>query len=102
DLYVKQAAELPGETQEGTYLKRMRDAYPIHPEVFERLYKDWSTLPSFQRTRGVLKLMAKVIHRLWKEGNQDLLLMPGSIPLHDGTVRADLTTYLPPGWDPVL
>jgi len=34
--------------------------------VFDRLYEDWSTLDSFQRTRGVLKLMAKVIHRLWK------------------------------------
>lgn len=102
DHYVTHAAELPGETQEGQYLERMRAAYPIHPEVFERLYKDWSTLPNFQRTRGVLKLMAKVIHRLWQIDNQDLLLMPGSLPLADGTVRTDMTTYLPAGWDPVL
>ena len=102
DLYVTHAAELPGETQDGQYLHRMRTAYPIHPEVFERLYKDWSSLPNFQRTRGVLKLMAKVIHRLWQSDNQDLLLMPGSLPLSDGTVRADVTTYLPAGWDPVL
>lgn len=102
DHYVTHAADLPGETQEGQYLERMRAAYPIHPEVFERLYKDWSTLPNFQRTRGVLKLMAKVIHRLWQDNNQDLLLMPGNLPLYDGTVRSDLTAYLPPGWDPVL
>ena len=102
DHYVTHAADLPGETQEGQYLERMRAAYPIHPEVFERLYKDWSTLPNFQRTRGVLKLMAKVIHRLWQDNNQDLLLMPGNLSLYDGTVRSDLTAYLPPGWDPVL
>lgn len=102
DCYVKHGDELPGETQEADYLKRMRTAYPIHPEVFERLYKDWSTLPSFQRTRGVLKLMARVIHQLWTEGNSDLLLMPGSLPLDDATVRTALTVYLPPGWDPVL
>ena len=102
DCYIKHASELPGETQEAAYLQRMRMAYPIHPEVFERLYRDWSALPSFQRTRGVLKLMARVIHQLWTEGNSDLLLMPGSLPLDDATVRTALTIYLPPGWDPVL
>ena len=101
--YVTHAAELPGETQEGQYLERMRAAYPIHPEVFERLYSDWSTLPSFQRTRGVLKLMARVIHRLWQDNNQDLMLMPGNLPLYDAAVRTELTTYLQQtGWDAVI
>lgn len=100
--YVTHAAELPGETQEGQYLERMRAAYPIHPEVFERLYSDWSTLPSFQRTRGVLKLMARVIHRLWQDNNQDLMLMPGNLPLYDAAVRTELTTYLQTGWDAVI
>lgn len=102
DCYVTNASELPGETQEGHYRKRMQNAYPFHPELFERLYKDWSTLQSFQRTRGVLKLLARVIHRLWQDGNQDLLLLPGSLPLYDGSVCTELTSYLPPGWDPVL
>ena len=35
--------------------KRLKAAYPIHPEVFDRLYSDWSTLVKFQRTRGVLR-----------------------------------------------
>lgn len=100
--YVDHAADLPGETQEGRYLERMQAAYPIHPEVFERLYNDWSTLPNFQRTRGVLKLMARVIHRLWQDNNQDLMLMPGNLPLYDPAVRTELTTYLPTGWEPVL
>lgn len=102
DHYVKHAAELPGETQESGYLRRMQAAYPIHPEVFERLYTDWSALPNFQRTRGVLKLMARVIHRLWQDGNQDLMLLPCSLPLYDSQVRTELTNYLPPGWDPVV
>ncbi|MFT4256154.1 MAG: DUF499 domain-containing protein [Pseudoxanthomonas sp.] len=101
--YVANAAQLPGETQEGQYLERMRAAYPIHPEMFDRLYNDWSTLPSFQRTRGVLKLMARVIHRLWQDNNQDLMLMPGNLPLYDGAVRSELTAYLQQtGWDAVI
>lgn len=102
EQYVKHRSDLPAETQEGAYLERMRMAYPIHPEVFERLYSDWTTLPNFQRTRGVLKLMAKVIHRLWQDNNQDLLIMPGNLPLYDGTVSTDLTTYLQTGWESVL
>lgn len=102
DHYVRHADDLPGETQEGHYYDRMRAAYPIHPEVFERLYKDWSTLPNFQRTRGVLKLMARVIHALWQNNNQDLMLMPGSLPMADRDVHGELVSYLPAGWDPVI
>ncbi|TAN08689.1 MAG: ATP-binding protein [Rhodanobacteraceae bacterium] len=100
--YVEHADSLPGETQEARYRDRLRAAYPIHPEVFARLYEDWSSLPNFQRTRGVLKLMARVIHRLWQDNNQDALLLPGSLPLYDSEVATELTNYLGQGWDPVI
>ncbi len=102
DAYTEHKDSVPGETQEARYYARLCAAYPIHPELFERLYTDWSSLPNFQRTRGVLKLMARVIHRLWQDGNQDLLILPGSLPLYDRDVHSELTNYLPPGWDPVI
>ena len=102
DTYVAEGAKLPAETQEGRYYDRLLQAYPIHPEVFDRLYEDWTTIEGFQRTRGVLKLMAKVIYRLWKDDNKDLMIMPGSLPLYDGSTRNELVYYLPAGWDPVV
>ena len=102
DTYLANAAEFPPETQGAQYYQRLLGAYPVHPEVFDRLYEDWSTLPTFQRTRGVLKFMAKVIYRLWQDGNNDLLILPGSLPLYDGDVRNEIVYYLPPGWDPVV
>jgi predicted AAA+ superfamily ATPase len=102
DAYIAEGAKFPAETQEGRYFNRLTQAYPIHPEVFDRLYEDWTTIDGFQRTRGVLKLMAKVIYRLWKDDNKDLLILPGSIPLHDGSTRNELTYYLPAGWDAVI
>jgi predicted AAA+ superfamily ATPase len=102
DFYISHSEDFPRETQESRYYERLTHAYPIHPEVFDRLYEDWSSLDNFQRTRGVLKLMAKVIHRLWKDGNNDLLIMPGSLPLYDSEVRNEVIYYVPPGWDPVL
>jgi len=102
DYYTANRNDFPQETQERRYFERLLRAYPIHPEVFDRLYGDWSTLDNFQRTRGVLKLLAKVIHRLWKDGNNDLLIQPGSLPLYDADVRNELVYYLPPGWDAVI
>lgn len=102
DAYVAEGSKMPTETQEGRYYDRLVNAYPIHPEVFDRLYEDWTTIDGFQRTRGVLKLMAKVIYRLWKDDNKDLMILPGSIPLHDGSTRNELTYLLPAGWDPVI
>src|SRR5690606_35053947 len=69
DLYRTQHAEFPLECRAPDYERRIQAAYPIHPEVFDRLYTDWSTLVKFQRTRGVLRLMAAVIHSLWEAGD---------------------------------
>ncbi len=102
DFYTAHGNDFPRETQESRYFDRLVRAYPIHPEVFDRLYEDWSSLDNFQRTRGVLKLMAKVIHRLWKDNDKDPLIMPGSFPLQDAETRNDLIYYLPQGWDPVV
>ncbi|MCA9239533.1 MAG: ATP-binding protein [Planctomycetales bacterium] len=100
--HQKEKDELPQEVRNERYTTSMEQAYPIHPELFERLYVDWSTLENFQRTRGVLKLMAKVIHRLWKDGNNDPLIMPGSFPLMDADTLNEVLYYLPQGWTPVI
>jgi len=102
DYYIENRDDFPQETQVSKYRERLVRAYPIHPEVFDRLYEDWSTLDNFQRTRGVLKLMAKVIHRLWKEGNNEPLIMPGSFPLMDADTLNEVLYYLPQGWTPVI
>jgi hypothetical protein len=70
--------EFPPECRESEYEKRIKAAYPIHPEIFDRLYTDWSTLVKFQRTRGVLRLMAAVIHSLWEKGDRNPLILPAT------------------------
>lgn len=101
-LYRDNPDDFPQETQTEDYVRRMERAYPIHPEVFERFYRDWSSLPNFQRTRGVLKMMARVVHRLWQDNNRDLMVLPGSFPLYDTHAANELLAYLPQGWQPVL
>ncbi|MCL4821144.1 MAG: DUF499 domain-containing protein [Vicinamibacteria bacterium] len=102
DLYRAQRAEFPLECADADYEKRLQAAYPIHPEVFDRLYSDWSTLPKFQRTRGVLRLMAAVIHSLWEKGDRNPLILPANMPIDDSRVQFELTRYLSDNWTPIL
>jgi len=102
ELYRTQAAEFPPECNSTDYERRIRDAYPIHPEIFDQLYGAWSTLIKFQRTRGVLRLMAAVIHSLWESGDRSPLILPSTIPLDDPRVQAELTHYLSDNWLPII
>ena len=102
DFYKTQQAEFPPECREADYEKRIKAAYPIHPEIFDRLYNDWSTLVKFQRTRGVLRLMAAVIHSLWEKGDRNPLILPANIAIDDARVQSELTRYLTDNWVPVI
>jgi hypothetical protein len=102
EMYSGNSSEFPSGVAEGDYQRRMKEAYPIHPELFARLYEDWSTLDRFQRTRGVLRFMATVIHRLWQDNDQSLMIMPSSIPLWAATVRNEMLRYLPENWPAIV
>jgi len=102
DLYRTQQQEFPPECRDAEYESRLKAAYPIHPEVFDRLYTDWSTLVKFQRTRGVLRLMAAVIHSLWEKGDRNPLILPANISIDDSRVQFELTRYLSDNWVPVI
>lgn len=102
ELYRTQHAEFPPECHDADYEKRIKAAYPIHPEIFDRLYTDWSTLVKFQRTRGVLRLMAAVIHSLWEKGDKNPLILPANIPIDDPRVQFELTRYLSDNWVPII
>jgi len=102
DMYATQQQEFPSGCREASYERRIKAAYPIHPELFDRLYNDWSTLEKFQRTRGVLRLMAAVIHCLWERQDSNLLIMPANVPVDDPRVQFELTRYLEDQWTPVI
>lgn len=102
NMYQENSADFPLEAKEVEYRNRLIACYPIHPEVFDRLYEDWATLEKFQRTRGVLRLMAAVIHELWMANDAGAMIMPGSIPLNMPTVRDELVRHLPDTWNSII
>jgi len=102
DYYRSQSQEFPKSCSEGEYERRLKLAYPIHPELFDRLFEDWGSLDRFQRTRGVLRLMAGVIHTLWERQDSNLMIMPSSLPIDQHSVQSELTRYLEPVWETVI
>lgn len=101
-FYQKHTGEFPSDVTGAEYEARIRASYPVHPELLDRLYAEWSTLEKFQRTRGVLRLMSTVIHQLWAAEDPAPLIIPGTVPLGSALIRRELVQYLPHGWDAVL
>lgn len=102
EFYRKESDHFPREARDPAYEDRIRRTYPIHPELFDRLYEDWSSLERFQRTRGVLRLMNTVIYALWAGEDTSPLILPGSIPLGVPSVNSELTQYLQDSWKAII
>ncbi|HEX3960596.1 MAG TPA: Swt1 family HEPN domain-containing protein [Trebonia sp.] len=102
DFYAKNRAEFPSGVADPSYEERIKSAYPLHPELFDRLYHDWSTLDRFQRTRGVLRLMSAVIHELWERDDPAPLILPGGVPLDADDVLTEISQYLEDSFKPVI
>jgi len=67
--------------------ERIQLSYPFHPDLLDLMYHRWGTLPSYQRTRGALQFLARVVYSLRKEGSNSLLIGPGDVLFQDEGVR---------------
>ncbi|MCC6945870.1 MAG: DUF499 domain-containing protein, partial [Thermomicrobiales bacterium] len=92
----------PTKVHDADYRKRMEAAYPFHPELFDQLFEVWGSLDSFQRTRGVLRLMANVVSVLWQRNDASPLIMPANLPLDAEGVASEMGGYLPDSWTSVI
>lgn len=70
--YADKESILPGDVQPSQYRNRFVNSYPFMPEVIDVLYHRWGSFHTFQRTRGVLRLLSLVIHNL-KDSNKSYI-----------------------------
>lgn len=72
--------------------------YPFHPAVISLFQRKWRSLPQFQQTRGILKLLAQWVSEAFSSGykraHQDLLIGLGTAPLEILTFRDSVTLQL--------
>ena len=101
-LYRENSNDFPMGCSDEDYRRKLEKAYPIHPELFDQLYTSWGSLEKFQRTRGVLRLMAQVIHELWMGNDPSVMIMPGSVTISSARVEPELLHYLDQTWQSII
>jgi hypothetical protein len=93
-LYQRLGDDAPSEIRQAAYRDKIRKAYPFHPELIDILFERWSTYPTFQRTRGVLRLLAEVIADLYKREHAASLIQPAHINLANASIREEFIKHI--------
>lgn len=93
-MYGDLGDKVKNEVQEPEYREKMEKSYPFHPEVIDALYQRWGSLPKFQRTRGVLRLLALVIRQLHDEQPHSPLIQAGDIKFNNDRIQSEVLRYL--------
>jgi hypothetical protein len=86
-LYKKLGEEIPPEAREIHYKEKLLKAYPFHPETIDTLFERWGSIPTFQRTRGALRLLAEVVSDLYNRQYPSTLIQPAQINLSNPRLR---------------
>lgn len=81
-LYASHEGEVPPEASQRAYRERLERAYPFHPSLIDALYTRWGAHPDFQRTRGVLRLLASIVADLWNRRDAASQSQPLIQPCH--------------------
>jgi Protein of unknown function (DUF499) len=96
--------DLPEGMTGAGYASEIARNYPFHPALVRVLDKRLSTIPNFQRTRGALRLLARVVRRLWEERPDGVQLIHlHHIDLSQPVIAEELSSRLDrPAFEPVI
>lgn len=98
--YCKKESILPSNHTSTEYRKKFEETYPFLPEVIDVLYHNWGSFPSFQRTRGVLRLLSQVVHSL-KDGDRPYISL-SDFDLNNDEMRRELLGHIGGEFDSVV
>ncbi len=98
--YVVRESLLPTDIEPSEYRTRFRESFPFLPEVVDVLYKRWGSFSSFQRTRGVLRLLALVLQSLKDSGIPYVSL--SDFDLSNDEIRRELLKHIGNEFDSVI
>ena len=90
--YCEHEGLIPEGKQPSEYREEFFNSYPFLPQVIDVLYRQWGTIPQFQRTRGVLRLLSLVVSSLANSDKQFISL--GDFDLTNDSIKQELIEYL--------
>jgi predicted AAA+ superfamily ATPase len=65
EFYIHNTESFPEEVVQTSYYEKIKKSYPFHPALIDLLYERISTINEFQKTRGVLRLLAHVLRNVY-------------------------------------
>jgi len=98
--YAQNEKILPFGLEPSEYKNKFLDSYPFLPEVIDILYQRWGSFPTFQRTRGVLRLLSLVIYSL-KESNKPYISL-ADFDLENQEIRQELLKHIGPEYNGII
>ena len=105
-MYQAHANEVPAEYAKPGFREQLENSFPFHPAIVDTLYTRWGSHPDFQRTRGVLRLLAAIVGDLWNRRNGNTrtqhLIQPAHIRWSVDALAASLTRLWGPGYQSVV
>jgi hypothetical protein len=102
DLYQGLGTDVPSEARDIEYRDRIQRAYPFHPELIDVLYERWGSYPTFQRTRGVLRLLAEVVSDLYGKKTVSPLIHSSLVNLENQSTRREFVKHIGNEYDSVI
>ena len=107
DMYHNRRDSLPAEADRVAYVERIKKAYPFHPELIDLFRVRWGSDSRFQRTRGVLRLLASIVKDLWQRraslvGTQALIQTSDVQMENLPTLQSQITSLMGAQWDSVM
>lgn len=96
--YAEKEEILP--VDKSVYREKFLKSYPFQPEVIDVLYKRWGSFPSFQRTRGVLRILALVVYSL--KNSKIPFIRLSDFDLKNDELRRELVKHIGQEFDSVI
>lgn len=100
--YAESERILPEGMEKSQYRQSFLNSYPFQPEVIDVLYKRWGSFPEFQRTRGVLRLLALVVHSLIKKKSEVPFIRLSDFDLNNNEIRSEFVKHIGSHYESVI
>ena len=106
-LYQSLFSEIPPYAIKSEYKEKLKKSYPFHPELIDMFRLRWASNPFFQRTRGVLRILAAIVSDLWKRqnsltGSQYLIHTSDVVLANVEALTSQITILNGASWDSVI
>ena len=98
--YAETEGILPSGQEVSEYRDRFLSSYPFLPEVIDVFYHRWGSFPTFQRTRGVLRILSLLLYSMRNSERSYVSL--SDFDLQDQEIRRELVNYIGPEYDTVI